>query len=422
MTRKGENLSAWALFSAMIAMAGLPIYIHAPKFYVDSYQISLGTLGATLFGLRLLDVVQDPFLGGIVAGYPQKRGLMMLGAGALMAVAMVGLFAVTPPFAPLLWFVLCLTLLFSAFSLASICFYAQGIAKAQGLGPLGHIRLAGWRESGALVGVSLAAVAPLALLIFTDAPFAGFAYGFCLLVLAAVWLMRFEWHAEPSTPYAPVSLHRLILQKTTRRFLILALLNGAPVAVTSTLFLFFVESRLQSPLAAGPLLLLFFLSAAVSAPIWAQLARAFGAKEMLQIGMILAIITFGFAAFLGEGQVVQFALICLSSGVASGADMTLLPAIFARHLASTWGEGAGGLGFGLWAFVSKVSLALAAAFLLPLLQLFGYQAGEDNSAQTLWALSAAYALLPCVLKLCAFALLSMTKISDANLAFNKGNF
>ena len=135
MTRKGENLSAWALFSAMIAMAGLPIYIHAPKFYVDSYQISLGTLGATLFGLRLLDVVQDPFLGGIVAGYPQKRGLMMLGAGALMAVAMVGLFAVTPPFAPLLWFVLCLTLLFSAFSLASICFYAQGIAKAQGLGP-----------------------------------------------------------------------------------------------------------------------------------------------------------------------------------------------------------------------------------------------------------------------------------------------
>ena len=110
---------------------------------------------------------------------------------------------------------------------------------------------------------------------------------------------------------------------------------------------------------------------------------------MLQIGMILAIITFGFAAFLGEGQVVQFALICLSSGVALGADMTLLPAIFARHLASTWGEGAGGLGFGLWAFVSKVSLALAAAFLLPLLQLFGYQAGEDNSAQALWALSAA---------------------------------
>ena len=29
------GLGAWALFSAPIAAAGLPIYIHAPKFYVD---------------------------------------------------------------------------------------------------------------------------------------------------------------------------------------------------------------------------------------------------------------------------------------------------------------------------------------------------------------------------------------------------
>ena len=71
---QGRKSIRLALFSAMIAMAGLPIYIHAPKFYVDSYQISLGTLGATLFGLRLLDVVQDPFLGGIVRAIPKSAG------------------------------------------------------------------------------------------------------------------------------------------------------------------------------------------------------------------------------------------------------------------------------------------------------------------------------------------------------------
>ena len=29
----------WSLFAALIAMAGLPIYIHAPKFYVDTWEI-----------------------------------------------------------------------------------------------------------------------------------------------------------------------------------------------------------------------------------------------------------------------------------------------------------------------------------------------------------------------------------------------
>jgi hypothetical protein len=28
-----NRLPAWSLFAALIAMAGLPIYIHAPKFY-----------------------------------------------------------------------------------------------------------------------------------------------------------------------------------------------------------------------------------------------------------------------------------------------------------------------------------------------------------------------------------------------------
>ena len=35
----------WSLFAALIASAGLPIYIHAPKFYVDEYGVSLVALG-----------------------------------------------------------------------------------------------------------------------------------------------------------------------------------------------------------------------------------------------------------------------------------------------------------------------------------------------------------------------------------------
>ena len=50
------GLASWSLFAAMIAAAGLPIYIHAPKFYVDQYGVTLAALGGTLALLRLIDV------------------------------------------------------------------------------------------------------------------------------------------------------------------------------------------------------------------------------------------------------------------------------------------------------------------------------------------------------------------------------
>ncbi|EEW26701.1 MFS transporter [Rhodobacter ferrooxidans] len=403
------GLAPWSLFAALIAAAGLPIYIHAPKVYVDEYGVGLAALGAVLFGLRLFDVVQDPALGWLAEIGRRQRGAMVAGAAALMALAMLGLFAVTPPVAPLLWFALTLAVLFTAFSFLTIAFYAEGVAKAATLGPSGHLRLAGWREAGGLIGVSVAAVAPVALASVTDQPFAAFALGFALLAVVAVWAMRRQW-AGASAPHPNFAV--VLRDSTARRLLLLALVNAAPVAVTSTLFLFYVESRLDAPNAAGPLLLLFFLSAAASAPIWSRLATRFGTKRILLAGMGLAVLTFGFAIPLGAGDTAAFALVCVASGAALGADMTLLPAIFARHLAQQVPLAGPATAFGLWSFVSKLSLALAAATLLPILQAQGFTPGATNAAEALSTLSLLYAALPCALKLLAIALLATTPVPE----------
>ena len=127
MTAAGQRLPAYAIFAGVLAAAGLPIYIHAPKFFVDEYGVSLGALGVVLFGLRLLDVVQDPALGWLSRRFGAWRRGSVAFAGVVMAVAMVGLFGVTPPIAPVTWFALTLALLFSAFSFLTITFYAQGV-------------------------------------------------------------------------------------------------------------------------------------------------------------------------------------------------------------------------------------------------------------------------------------------------------
>ena len=402
MSAQRPSLASYGLFAATLAAAGLPIYIHAPKVYVDEYGVSLASLGLVLAGLRLLDVVQDPLLGRLAGRLQGQRGLAVALAVAVMAAAMLGLFAIAPPIAPLVWFALMLAGVFSAFSFLTICFYAQGVACAPQLGPQGFLQLARWRETGALLGICLAAVAPLAL-----GGFGAFAICFALACAGAAWAMRREWRpiALPDLGFGVV-----LADPVARRLLLVALVNAAPVAISSTLFLFFVESRLDAPGAEGPLLLLFFLAAAASAPIWAKLATRHGPRTVLLWGMVLAIAAFSGAVFLGAGDVAAFALICLASGVALGADMTLLPALFAHRMEKVAPAAAGA--FGLWSFVSKFTLAFAALLLLPTLQSVGFVPGATNNTEALFVLSLAYGALPCVLKLIAIALVATLKTDE----------
>lgn len=403
------GLPAYGVFMAVLAAAGLPIYIHAPKFYVDSYGVSLGVLGLVLFALRLVDFVQDPFLGWLSGVMRAWRGAMVAGAALIMALAMLGLFAVPPLLPPLWWFALMLTALFSAFSFLMITFYATGVQRAASLGAGGHVRLATWRETGGLLGVCLAAAAPTALMLITDAPFAAFAVGFAAMALASVWAMRGEWQASGPVPKA-TGFRPILADAVARKLLLVALVNATPVAVTSTLFLFFVESRLQAPGWEGPLLVLFFLAAAAAAPVWGWLARLFAARAVLIAGMGLSVLAFACAAFLGAGDVAAFTVICLASGAALGADMTLLPALFSARMARIAPEA--GQAFGLWSLVTKFTLAIAAVTVLPLLEARGFVSGGPNTDGALWMLTLLYALVPCALKLLAIGLLASTPLEE----------
>lgn len=389
----------------MLAAAGLPIYIHAPKFYVDNYGVTLSQLSLALFALRLVDVVQDPLLGRLAERTRRSRGAMCWGAGVLMSVSMLGLFALPPPLPPVWWFVLTLGGLFSGFSFLTICFYAQGVAKAAAMGD-GHVRLATWRETGALSGVCLAATLP-ALLAGTGAPFAIYALVFAVATALALIVMVPEWSAKGDAP-APGGLRAVLGDRSARRLLLVALANATPVAVTSTLFLFFVGDLLGSAAAAGPLLLVFFLSAAVAAPLWGRAAGRWGTRRTLMAAMILAMAVFAGALTLGPGDVLAFGAICVLSGAAVGADLTLLPALFARRMEVVAPSGADG--FGLWSFVNKATLAIAAIALLPVLDAAGFVSGGVNEPEALRVLTLLYAGLPLALK--AIALLLLARLGN----------
>lgn len=403
-----DRLPAFSLFAAVLSGAGLPIYIYAPKYYADTYGVSLTALGAVLFGLRLFDVVQDPVLGWISERLTRFKKLAITLTAVVLALAMIGLFAVAPPIAPIWWFGLTITGLFTAFSFLTINFYAQGISKA-GNADGGHVRLAAWRESGALLGVCIAAVIPTVLIGVVASPFAVFAIGFAVVTLIAAYFMWPEWKGRAAQE--PSQIRDILADPIARRLLVLALVNATPLAVSSTLFLFYVESRLGAPGWEGALLVLFFLAAALSSPAWSALARRFGEKRVLLAAMTLAIASFGYTLTLSMGDVIPFAIICVLSGATIGADLTLMPAMFAKRMAAI--SPTGGQGFGLWSLVNKFTLAFAAVVLLPLLERSGFTAGATDLPDTaLTTLTVLYALVPSLLKLLAIGLLIATKLEE----------
>ena len=111
-----KGLVKYSLFSGMLAFAGLPIYLHAPKYFVDTYDISLTAIGFTLLGLRLLDFIQDPIIGWWLDNMKMGHELLAAVMGVLMAGSMFALFAVPAIGSPLIWFIACMIVLFSSFS------------------------------------------------------------------------------------------------------------------------------------------------------------------------------------------------------------------------------------------------------------------------------------------------------------------
>ncbi|AUQ63586.1 MFS transporter [Phaeobacter inhibens] len=390
-----------SLFAMMLAAAGLPLYIHLPRFATAELGVSLATLAAVLAGIRVLDFVQDPLLGWITDRWPQERATFAALAAFGMAMGFLLLYTYRPAAGGVLpWLVIALVLLFTAYSLGTVLFYGQSTALAGS--PEALIRLAGFREGGTLAGIILAALAP-SLLGALGASQAGYpAFGGLLagLCITVWWLTRGLWTATPR-PEQPLSITAL-REAGGFRLLALALVNSLPVAMTSTLFLFFVEDKLALADMAGPFLVLFFLAAGLSVPLWTRVADRFGARNVLFPAMILAILSFVSAAFLPAGAAFGFAMICVGSGAALGADMVILPVLFSRMLARAGLQA--GQAFGLWSFAAKLALAAAAVLLLPMLQLSGFTPGGQNSIAALQTLTWAYAIIPCCIKLIAIAM------------------
>ncbi|MDH1253152.1 UNVERIFIED_CONTAM: MFS transporter [Comamonas sp. A-3] len=396
---------AYGSLATPLAFVSLPLYVNLPYHYASVAGAPLAGLGSVLLATRAFDALLDPAIGRqadrLLRGGTRPAWCAAALASLLMALGFWALWH--PPrggqAAMLGWLACSLLACTLAYSFVTILHQAWG--TRWGGQPAWRARVTAWREGATLAGVLLASVLPAWLGL--DATTGFLALGLALGLTGLLRLKTPVPQQQPQSVTGPASSPWA--NAGFRRLLAIFMVNGVAAAIPATLLPFFVADRLQASELQPVLLLCFFGAAALGLPLWVKAVARWGLAPSWRAGMLASVLAFGFTPWLGEGDGMAFAVICLASGLALGADLALPSALLTGVIHES-GEGGRSEGryLGWWTCATKFNLALAAGLALPLLSAAGYRSGACEPAG-LQALAWAYGGLPCLLKLAAATLL-----------------
>ncbi|MBO3761789.1 MFS transporter [Ciceribacter sp. L1K22] len=418
MTRPSRvSLFFYALPAIPLAAMALPFYVIAPTFYAEQLGVSAAGLGVVLLLIRLFDAISDPLVGymadRVSSAYGRRRAVFLVFAPAA---ALASFMLFWPPVDAGLGYLALWGLLLSlCYTGVTLPYTAWGAELSTEYA--GRTVVSAFREGATLIGTLIAVVLPFVVGVDQAEGLHGLAV---LAIVLAIFTPLLAGLAVWKTP-EPENLSRRSLglweglqflgaNKAFLRLIGAFFLNGFANAIPATLFLLFVSERLGVAELRGPLLLLYFLCGVIGVPVAVATAARFGKHRSWCGAMTLACVIFAFSGLLQEGDVLAFAVICAATGLLLGFDLTLPPAIQADVIdldTLRSGEQRTGIYFAAWGLATKLSLALSAGVVFPILEWSGLDPGSSNPQipTALFALSSLYAWLPILPKLAAIALM-----------------
>ena len=407
MTRPSRtSLLQYGFIALPVAFAGFPLYVLAPDFYATRYGLSLALLGQMLLVIRLFDAVLDPLLGWLADNLMRNSFRLMAGAGALLCLAVMALFNLAPLPAAL-WFAACMLAAVTAYSLLVILLGARATLWTTDRDD--QTRLAAAREGFGLAGLVLAVSLPSLLqpVLGENRAYLGY-----VVILSVLMLLALAFYARLPAVAVQSSLTRVSIAQALRhlrgeslRLFAVYGLGMFASSIPAVLVVFYIRDYLGAEQLLGPFLLLYFLSGAMAMPLWKTLSQRLGKPQAWALANLLAVAGFSAVPFLQAGDAWAYGAVCLVSGMALGADLTLPPSMLADQIHAAHNSRYSATHYACLNFVAKAGLALASATALPVLDAAGFHPGGVNTPAALATLSSTYGLAPCALKLISSALM-----------------
>lgn len=399
------TLLLYGLPAFPLAMLVGPVYAFLPNYLTETVGLSAIGVGLALSLTRIWDVISDP-LGGLISDRAKTRAFWML-AGLPLSMVGVYLLFVDTAGLDVTTLALASVALYTGWTLTKLNHDAWGAELSPDYDD--RTRFASAREGAGLIGF-LAVVVLLGGADSQGPEVLSKAFGalglFLLIALPLGFLvsvLRLPAGERVKTKAQWGDIKALWQDVALRKLASAFLLNGISAALPATLFLDFVQYKLGRPDWAGPLLIVYFLCGVFAIPGWLKLSQRLDKAKAWRLSMAWATAFFIIVPFLGPGDEIYFAIICVLTGVSLGADLALPAAIQADVVdvrRARTGRQQTGLLFALLGMLTKLAYAVG-VLAYPALALAGFETGSgaQSSPEGLLALGLLYGAVPCAAKL-----------------------
>ncbi len=398
------RLLAYAVPALPLAIPTVGLYVLLPSWYVEEWGLTLGLTGLLLMLARLSDLVTDPLIGFWLDRGRSKRFRHFILIGALLCVPGLLLLVLPAGDSPAWSLLIGSMVLYLGWTLVQVPYLSW--LSALSTDTHQRTRAASWREGMGLMGLLISALLP-AIGLWLGATTSQVLFGIALVTLltgapALVLLLKRTPLPKSAAEHSKSGHWReLLRQRPVRMLLGSWFFNGIANGVPAVLFPLYISRTLAgSESDRGLMILIYFGAAILSLPLWLQLSRHLPKVDIWRWAMLFAVAAFLPATLLGADDLILFIPICVLTGLALGADLSLPHALQADICDWDYrqtGRQRRGLLFACWNAANKLALALAALLGLGLLQL----AETLSPAQTDTWLALIYAGVPCVMKVVA---------------------
>ena len=397
-----KNLLSYSLLAFCLAFIGLPIYIYLPNYYANNFNLDLKVIAGILFITRLVDTIQDPIFGIISDKFSYLKKKIILFTCPFLGISFLFLFYPLDFLSLNLWLIIFLILTYSFFSLIYINYqsYAVSLSKDYNV----KTKIIAFREIFFITGIIFAASTPAILTNFFGEVRSFFFIGIGYFFLSILFGLIFYFYAPAFNKNLKLNfnLSKTFKNPQLRKFFLLFLFNSISASIPAVLILFFVETVLNAKHLTGLFLIIYFVGLLLGTLFWSRLSFKINNKvKSWLMAMFVTLFSFIWCYFLGEGDILFYALISLFSGFGFGADFCLGYSILTDIIQKNKLQNNETTIFSVCNFIIKISLTLASSILIYFIGYF-----EDYSLTYKQEfISFSYAILPVVIRIFSILIL-----------------